>query len=410
MPKKCSYNNCLILKFKKFIIFFYLFYNIKSQDYFDSLICLYPKAYTMYNGNNILICSNGIYIYNSNFKKQLNFKAFSTEISSYTNAGFINIAQYPNNGYIIITTISDFYLLSSEGEILFNTDINFDNSEDYYTLVPYLYNGNYNFILGFINSSKVFDFIYYNINIFQKSIGIIKEFSPPILNINGGVLKNLLNGLDCQIMYSDSYGELLTCFHFDLYPGEMGAFSLYLNSDIELISDLCLLYKLENISPYYLKAVASPDKSKALIGLTTMYSTGYYLIYDINSRNFTSFTQYFSISPVSAFHFQVQYFSRTHEYIISVTDKRNYKMAKFDENMNIIIDDNLNSEISPDFSFNYDYYGINLYNIVFIPEIKNYVFIMDSNFHGNITARFYYLPDYFPLKQYIQLHMKHMSH
>ena len=113
MPKKCSYKIYLISKYKIFIILFFLFSNIKCQDCFDSLICLYPKVFTMYNGNNLVICRNGIYLYNSNFKKQLNFKAFSTEISSLTEAGFINIAQYPNNGYIIITTISDFYLLSS---------------------------------------------------------------------------------------------------------------------------------------------------------------------------------------------------------------------------------------------------------------------------------------------------------
>ena len=389
----------IIFSRKIIIILFYLLSNVKSQENFGSLICLYPRAYTMHNGNNILVCKDGIYVYNSNFKEKINFEPFDTQISSNTDADFVTIAQYPNNGNIIIITKDKFYYLSSEGDIFFNTDLSIDNSGLYYTLVPYLYNFNYNFIVGFINSSKYFNIIYYTINTGQEKIEIIKDLSPNIKNSLGYTCTNLYHGFQCEMMYSDTLGDLLTCFHFDLYPGEIGAFSLYLNTDIELINDLCVLYELDNISPQFLKSAISLDKSKALISFVDMNKLGYYMTYDINKREFTDIINYFKIGGVYPSHLQVQYFSGTHEYIISYTDKKNYKMAKFNENMSIITDDNLNSQTNQDFSLSDDgYYGIFFYNIVFMPDYETYIFILDSNLYGNITARFYYLPDYFSPK------------
>ena len=197
-------------------------------------------------------------------------------------------------------------------------------------------------------------------------------------------------------MNSNSFGDIITCFHFDLYPGEIGTFSLYLNSSLGMIDDLTKFIKFD-MKPKFLKTVTSPDRTKALIGFSDMDGKGYYLKYDINNAEFTSeVTQYmnnFGGDYPSCV--QIQYFKQTHEYIFSFSNKNIFKMAKFDKDMNIIIDEGLNSQIENDFAFDWDTYGIYFHNIVFIPEYKTYVFIMDTNFKGNITTRFFYLPDSF---------------
>ena len=380
----------------KIIIISYLFLIINCQTEFLTLICLFPRSFSLYNGNNLLCCKNGIYCYNSNFSEQLYFKEFTTQIANNVDADLTTISQYENNGYAILLTKDKFYFLYSNGKVKFSTDIELDNGGKYYTLVPYRNGSDYCFMVGFINSSGNLNIKYYKINISVEQIELIKDYKPSLITINGNIVtKNRYNGFDCQLMNSDTYGEIITCFHFDLFPGEIGVFSLYLNSSLEIIDGSIKLLQFES-NPKFLKTVASPDKTKILIAFSDSNSKGYYLKYDINSADFTSeIIEYMNIGGDYPYTVQIQYFRQTHEYIFSVTNKRIFKMAKFDIDMNIM-DDGLGSQTENDFSFSrYDIYGLNLYSIVLIPEYKDYAFIMDTNMGGNTTSRFYFLPDYF---------------
>jgi len=380
----------------KIIILSYLFLIINCQTEFLTLICLFPRSFSLYNGNNLLCCKNGIYCYNSNFSEQLYFKEFTTQIADNVDADLTTISQYENNGYVILLTKDKFYFLYSYGKVKFSTDIELDNGGKYYTLVPYRNGNDYCFMVGFINSSSNLNIKYYKINISLEQIELIKDYKPSLITINGNIVtQNRYNGFDCQLMNSDTYGEIITCFHFDLFPGEIGAFSLYLNSNLEIIDGSIKLLQFES-SPKYLKTVASPDKTKVLIGFSDSNSKGYYLKYDINIADFISqITEYMNIGGDYPYTVQIQYFKQTHEYIFSVTNKQIFKMAKFDIDMNIM-DDGLGSQTENDFSFSrYDICGLNLYSIVLIPEYKDYAFIMDTNTGGNTTSRFYFLPDYF---------------
>ena len=171
MYENSKYEKYFNFKISSFIFilnfFSCLISTINCQDYFFSLNCIYPRAYSMQNGNHLIACSNGIYIFDSNLKENLNFIQFNTTISIEKEAELITISQYTNNEYIIVITKNKFYLLSSEGQLIFDYDINIDNegqTEDYFTLVPYKYENNYNFIVGFINTNKFIDIIYYKRN------------------------------------------------------------------------------------------------------------------------------------------------------------------------------------------------------------------------------------------------------
>ena len=388
-----SYN-----KNYKNIIFFYIFLfcfllTIYCQDEINALICLFPKVFTLFDWKNLVVCKNGIYTYSSNFGEVLNFQPFETEIADNIDAEFNTISQYPNNGNVILITKNKFFLISPDGDIIIDTDMEIDNDGKYYTLVPYKYGNDYNFIVGFINSDKLLNIIYYKINFSSEEIEIINNLVPDIKTNQGYSLSNLAHGFSCQIMFLDSYGDLLTCFYFDDYPGEIGAFSLSINSNIELIEDLCKIHILTNISPKFIKSAVSPDKTKALIGFNAMNGYAYYMKYDIGLNEFTSEEQYTNIIGDFAYTIQVQYYSQSHEYIVSSTNKRNFKLVKFDSEMNIINNDN--SQLEYDYSLSYDVYGMNSYNIILIPEDKSYIFITDSNYKGNTTARFYSVPEVF---------------
>ena len=374
-----------------FFIFNFYFFILpisNCQDYFDSLGCKYPRVYSMHNGNNIIACNNGIYVYNSNLKNRINYIPFNTEISDDKEAALITISQYPNNGNIIIITKNKFYFLSSEGQLKFDYDITINNEgqvEDYLTLVPYKYENNYNFLVGFINTDKYIDIIYYKIDDTQNKVEIINDYVADIKNEYNYRLK-FNYGFDCQIMYTDSLGDLITCFHFDSNPNKIGVLSLHLNTNIEKIEDYCQIFPVDN-SPKFLKSVISLDKSKALIALVDTSRYVNYILYDINLKEFSlenKYTTYFVDYPSCI---QAQYFSQTHEYIFSFSDKVNFKIEKFDENMNSIL--NENNEFSLGSS------RISFYNIILIPETKTYSIIMDTNTDNNKMTRFYNLPEVF---------------
>ena len=61
--------------------------------------------------------------------------------------------------------------------------------------------------------------------------------------------------------------------------------------------------------------------------------------------------------------------------------------------MNNII--NNNSQLEYDFTLSDDVYGMDYYNIIIIPDDKVYIFIIDSNYKGNTTTRFYSVPEIF---------------
>ena len=378
-------------KNKKLIIgiVIYLFFSINCNDYFIEFLCLFPRTFDLYNGNHILCCSDGIYIYNSNFQEQLYFYEFKNKMSGKNDAMFITICQYSNNGNVIIITKNMFYFLSSEGEVIFEDDFNLETSGTFYTLVPYKDENNLNFFVGFINNSKDLNLQYYYINISSEKIELISNYVPKVKTTDSYIVgSNYFYGFSCQIMNSNN--DILVCFCCHGYPLEIAAFWVSINSELKIIED-SYSFLVFDTRLVFIKSLSSQDKSKALICLSDMSNIGYYLIYDINSLQFSDAIQYMEVDGSWASDIQIQYFIQTQEYILSGTKNKQFKIVKFDKNMNII----QNSKSDYDYSLGDQCYGLNFYNIVFIPENENYIFIIDSSLSTGVKGRGYLFPDTF---------------
>ena len=378
------------------IISIIAFIFITCDESFKSLICLYPTTFALYNGNNLLCCSNGIYTYDSNFEKEKYFYKFENEIESFSEANFVTISQYPDNGNVILITKNKLYFISPEGKVLFFNDLDIETKSYYYTLVPYKYKNNFNVVIGFINISGQINLLYYNIDVSLKNITLIIDYEPTIKIISGENGYNFFNGFTCQIMNSNNYNnDLLTCFYGLNTPGEIGAFSLYINSTIQIIEDLFSHIEMSE-GKRYIKSAVSPDKSKALICFSCDNSYGYYLKYDINLLQFYyGPISYMTICGFFSNTIKVNYVSRTQEYIFFCHYQNDIKIAKFDKNMDIIQNEYLTQNIKKDYSLSTSNYGLNFCNVVFIEEYQNYAFLMDTNYLGNTTARLYIFPDSF---------------
>ena len=371
---------------------------IKCNDYIFDLLCLYPRLYNLYSGNILLCCNDGIYTYNSNFQKKLYFQEFENEILSY-DADFVTINQYPNNGNAIVLTKNEFYFLSPEGKVIFKDNFLLENSGLFYTLAPFIYENNLYFVIGFINSSAFLNFLYYKINISTNKIELIKNYSPTInTGIEGIVGNNYVHGFACQMMAIND-NNILACFCCHTYPNEIASFWININSeDLEVIDD-SLKYLNLNQQGKFIKSVPSSDKSKALICFSELSGDGYYTIYDINTSSFSDPVKCM-ITGNTPSTFLVQYFSRTQEYIISSLNDKKLKFTKFDKDLNLIQNENLTTQIeSSDFTLDDKYFNINNYCITLIPELENYIFIVDGNLDGDLSSKGYLFPNIFKPKE-----------
>ena len=146
------------------------------------------------------------------------------------------------------------------------------------------------------------------------------------------------NGFSCHIMISKIYGKVLTCFYerFDIF--NICSFNIGNFSVIEQISFL-----FDNtIFPVNVHSDISKDKTKALICYSDSNSnSAYCLYYDINENKISSLTKYSDNcgkNPSSLF---VYYFKQTKEFIFSCYSWLNtFTIVKFDENFNVISNDN----------------------------------------------------------------------
>ena len=378
------------------IITIIAFIFVNCDESLKSLTCLYPTSFTLYNGNNLLCCSNGIYTYDSSFEEEKYFYKFENEIETLNEANFVEISQYPNNENAILVTKDKRYFISSEGEVLFSNDLKIETKGYYYTLIPYKYENNFNVVVGFITKLGEINFLYYNIDTLSKKFILIIDYKPDIKVMNGEIQSNFFGGFTCQIMNSNNYNnDLLNCFFGINSPGEIGAFSLYINSSIQIMDDLFSYIEMSE-SKRYIKSVISPDKSKALICFSCDNKNGYYLKYDINLLKFYSGPfLYMKNCGYFSHTIKVYYFSRTLEYIFFCNYNNDFKIAKFDKNMDIIQNENLTDQILKDYSLSTSNYDFNLYNALFIEEYQNYAFLLDTNYLGNRATRLYSFPNAF---------------
>ena len=115
------------------LIFFSFIKYIKCQEIIFNLTCNFPHYLLLNNGNYLLYCSKGIFLYNNQFDKILSNNTFDIEVQNIDEAKYTIIEQFSDDegGNIIVLGKNLFYYFDSEGGFIFKSNFTLtDNSVD----------------------------------------------------------------------------------------------------------------------------------------------------------------------------------------------------------------------------------------------------------------------------------------
>ena len=348
---------------------------IKCEENIISLDCKYPHFSQLNNGCNLLYCSKGIYIYNSEFDHVLYNHTFDIEVSSTDVAQYTVIHQFPDDegGNIIVLGKNMFYYLKNDGDLIFKTNFSLtDNAVLYYTLAPYKSNNNNNFILGIFDSSNQLILYDYKINSIDKKIEIIDEIKPSLKNSKGWS-PTFFYGIECKRMKSDTYDNILACFLCDTSIGEISVILFEINDGLKPINDLLPTF-FTGVRPKYYKVIISQSKSLALMCFRTMQNQmGNCTYFDTNLNSFSTSENYINNCGDNPYNSILTYVKSTQEYVFSCINQYNVRLAKFDKNLNLIDIKNNDESIQLSDCI------INFHDVIYLNQYKNYILLYDSS-------------------------------
>ena len=380
------------------IIILLLFCFINCQEFLQNITCSFLVQFSLNNGNNLICCKQGYYIFDSQLEMVLTHKNFDNEII-FEQFQYLNISQFSNEdgGNVIILTKTKFYFLKSNGSFAFQDDLNINSGDTIYSVTPYKDANDLNFILSFLNKETSFNLSYYHINTNKKKIELIIYYIPKLKNTLGGAVCYYY-GVDCKIMKNNIHGNVLTCIFFDTNESKMGAASFNISNNFSIHQDLYTLQSIDR--PKLFISLLSKDQARVIIGFINMKNlTVGGLTYDVNSNQFSKFTYYFSGCGVNFYNTKIAYIRQTEEFIFSCNNQAKLIMTKFDKNMKIYQNPDLIGNtilelcITERCSQCYTPY---LYNIIYVPKYKNYSFIFDSiceNQSSNSKISLHLLPE-----------------
>ena len=285
------------------------------------------------NDDNYFICTEkGIYIYDSELKYQISQYNFTEEITEKDEFELVTMSQYSNEdgGEIIAVYKNRFFLFSSSGVNLIDCNITIEQSGDFYALVPYKKNSEYNIIICYIGKNYLFMIDVYEINISEKSINLKKSVNPSLPVQSEYISAQFSIGPSCHIMNSDKYGKVLTCFYMISNAFSLCSFDI---EELSVIDDLSRLF-INEINPYYIKSDVSKDKTKALICfLGASDNNGHCINYNINKHEISKVEKYIDSCTRLPSGLKVYYSKKTKEFIFACYDYiSNFTFVKFDEN------------------------------------------------------------------------------
>ena len=270
-----------------YILFSLLIQNITSNYVFTDFN--YVKTIELQN-ENVLMCSEkGVFLCEADTGEinPIEGPLFENDIAK-EDFDFVTIAQFEDGDkYIIVAYKTLIYIFTSEGGYCQKSEIQFTPQGGYYTLVPYKVD-----IIS--ETSKEYYFLIGHLGVIGESMILISQycFNENIFNLGDQQLlfKDVNNqrfttyrGFSCQIMKSNTYNEVLTCFvHIN---NDLVASSFNLN-DFSLIEDLTCISE-ESTNPININSKISNDKTKSLVCYLQEWQNTMCEEYDINKNNFT---------------------------------------------------------------------------------------------------------------------------
>lgn len=213
--KDCLIYNNNILYLIVIIYFFSFFILVESTGN------KFLKIRKLSSGEYFVIFENKINIYNSNFTNCSTIKEeINVKVNNINNITIYEYIKDENQIYVLCLINKYLYVYdySNNQNLLYNllkelNDLNYDDEGYYFNFIPYLKNGNINFIISLIYEHHI-NFFYYEIsNSFQFSfIGtkIYKEEKKKIFNIDANDISP--PELSCHILYLSSNINL-ECFY-----------------------------------------------------------------------------------------------------------------------------------------------------------------------------------------------------
>ena len=163
--------------------------------------CSADKRVTLwdiYNGNYLIMSSQGIYLYNEEFNSKISLVIFENRLAESNNHIYSSdIAQFSkdDNGYIICLIKNETYILSKTGSFLQHIKLDYVNLDWNYRIIPYGHNNN------------EFYYVIISINTYSKSIVIRKYiYNSSSNNVILEFTKDyshsveLKQGISCQLM------------------------------------------------------------------------------------------------------------------------------------------------------------------------------------------------------------------
>ena len=248
-----------------FQIFFYYYLFCIIISYSKQFNVESSHIISLTNGNFLLINEKGIFTYDYSFSKII-YKYYFSRKNKYKNNNII-ISEISNNNkeYILCLNHKILYFFNEYGEYITSIELNsiFFNS-DISEINPYKIINSYLFFIVIFhnNSSQTFIKII-RLNILLK---IIYEFKPIKFN-------SLLNSkINCHIMNSLSYGEVLACFYLNNeYPYSFYVSIFDISNGLKQISTKSIKYDIfkyikNNVTlKIDFKSVVSQDKKICLI-------------------------------------------------------------------------------------------------------------------------------------------------
>ena len=377
------YNSLNILAIKLCIFIFLI------RKSLEEILCSYPLTKRLNNGNYMLVCSLGIFFYDSKFQHKINgINTTNCDSDCVFSTSYTQFLE-EDGGYIVVLHKGIIYIFSENGNYISNNTISYFTSSKEYTIVAYEHSEQYYyFVIIYTNSSNIY-FKKYQINSLSTEI-ILKD---TYCNQRSSVL-NI--GISCQLMlYLDN--KVITCFYGDSNNIYISNFNIFNN--YEYISNLGTKTIQFTGNAYYKSDffANSRDKIVGCKGLNNHNCLGY----DIKNNTITESklinTKGFSDNALL---FTIKYFPETNEILAGSFCGKIFNYIIYNNNLesissykNDILSKNCNNPLNIDFI-----YSSNLKTYLILTTESNQcgtIFSFNGNSSGyNYNSQyFYYIPE-----------------
>ena len=375
-----------------YIIFFSIIKDIFSENSnCISDISKFDKRHTrkcksLSSGYNICLEEEGIFTYNSELTKVLNYYIFNFTLVNNIDIMTSLIVEFKEvenkNDHIIICFLSSSYLFffSNEGEFIleyiFHTKL---TTNYYFTITPYKFEKDkkeYYYIIGSNESPKIV-YLYCKINLIENINQIIyqHDYLPNFMREGTSVDSY---GNSCEVLLDKELNEVLTCFFVSKSNNYyISSVSFLPENNFSTIYNLT--YNISNLFPGDIMKIVSSkyNKTKALVCYHKKSNGAGCFVYNTTDYSMSSIIFNYSDCSSRLYGSDIYYFDDKKEFIFSCQDGREtMHLAKISQDLNYFDEYNMetykynNCNDQTGFSIIY-LKNLNIYSIILIMIYNN---------------------------------------